>query len=226
MKWQAVFFDLDDTLYSRADAFARTTRRFSDRFVGPGIDVDFDSIQAGVVSRIKDESKGVGQDRHWQLVFEIIKERHPEIEPTATELVAWYRDELIAQMQPDPGLQRVLDHLRSTGTPHGVITNGDLFQLRKIDQLDIGIPRDRIVMSDVEGVRKPDPEIFAIAAERLAVEASPRVLMIGDNPEADVAGAKSAGMTAAWMTLDRSWEYGEPRPDIRLSSLRDLIDHL
>ncbi len=226
MTWDAIFFDLDDTLYSREDAFVRTTKRFAEEFLAPGTEVDFDAVQTVVASRISGESKGVGQDRHWQLVFEIIKEQHPDIQPGATELVKWYRDQLISQMKPDPGLQPVLDHLDSTGTPYAIVTNGDLFQLRKIDRLGLEIPRERIIMSDVEGARKPDPAIFATAIERLSLPPDARMLMIGDNPVADIIGASAVGMSTAWMKMGRKWEPTDFQPDISLDSLGELIHHL
>ena len=226
MTWDAVFFDLDDTLYSRADAFTRTVRRFSAEFVTPGIEVDFHSAQVAAASEPAETLKGVGQDRHWLLVFDFIKGRHPEIQQTTTELVAWYRDELIAQMEPDPGLEPVLNQLQSSGTPYGIITNGDLFQLRKIDRLGLDVPRERIIMSDVEGASKPDPAIFALAKDRMSLQPGARMLMIGDNPEADIAGANAAGMSTAWMKMGRSWQHGEPTPDLQLDSLVDLIRHL
>jgi FMN phosphatase YigB (HAD superfamily) len=53
-----------------------------------------------------------------------------------------------------------------------------------------------VLDSSVVGFTKPDPRIFALALERLGVEASD-ALMVGDSPSADVDGAHGAGIRAA-----------------------------
>ena len=54
-----------------------------------------------------------------------------------------------------------------------------------------------VLISSVEGVSKPDPEIFRRAVERLHTTAD-RVVFVGDHPEVDVSGARGAGMKAVW----------------------------
>jgi epoxide hydrolase-like predicted phosphatase len=53
---------------------------------------------------------------------------------------------------------------------------------------------DAVVLSGREGVRKPDPEIFRLAAHR--VEASPASCVFVDDLAANVEGAREVGMTA------------------------------
>ncbi len=49
------------------------------------------------------------------------------------------------------------------------------------------------------GLEKPDPAIYRLAAERLALP--PRdIVMVGDNFERDVRPAKSIGMRTIWLT--------------------------
>jgi putative hydrolase of the HAD superfamily len=54
-----------------------------------------------------------------------------------------------------------------------------------------------VLISDGEGVSKPDPEIFRRALERLGTNASDAVF-VGDHPDVDVSGARAAGMKAVW----------------------------
>jgi putative hydrolase of the HAD superfamily len=56
---------------------------------------------------------------------------------------------------------------------------------------------DSIVISDAEGIGKPDRRIFHRALEELNVTAS-QAVFVGDHPEVDVAGARAAGMRAVW----------------------------
>jgi ribonucleotide monophosphatase NagD (HAD superfamily) len=76
---------------------------------------------------------------------------------------------------------------------------------------------------------KPDPIFFRELCRRVGVEPS-RCLLIGDNLESDVMGAKHVGMTSALVLsgvtrredLDRV--PVEARPEIVVESLEDLVD--
>lgn len=57
------------------------------------------------------------------------------------------------------------------------------------------------VFSNELGVAKPHPRMFAAASDLLGIPAG-EVLHVGDNPDADVAGARAAGMTAALVQPD------------------------
>jgi putative hydrolase of the HAD superfamily len=56
---------------------------------------------------------------------------------------------------------------------------------------------DTILISDAEGINKPDAEIFHRALQRLATDAC-RAVFVGDHPEVDVNGARRAGLQAVW----------------------------
>ncbi|MBS7390671.1 MAG: HAD family hydrolase [Fibrobacter sp.] len=52
---------------------------------------------------------------------------------------------------------------------------------------------DAVIISGEVHVRKPDPEIFKIALERLGTKAE-ETLFVGDDPERDIRGATSVDM--------------------------------
>src|SRR6185369_14765571 len=70
-------------------------------------------------------------------------------------------------------------------------------------------PFDPIIDSELAGVRKPDPQIYALAARRLDLQPA-AILHVGDSWERDVAAACAAGMRAAWLA-----PAGKPAPDDR-----------
>ncbi|MEO8012355.1 MAG: HAD family hydrolase, partial [Dokdonella sp.] len=75
------------------------------------------------------------------------------------------------------------------------------------------------------GVAKPAPDIFHHACERLGI-APEHVLHVGDDPLADVVGARDAGMRTVW--LDRqaaAWQH-EIRPDLEMADLGALANWL
>jgi len=57
---------------------------------------------------------------------------------------------------------------------------------------------DLVIVSAEEGIRKPEPEIYARAAKRLDV--APRECLFVDDKPANVAGARKAGMRAVLFT--------------------------
>jgi FMN phosphatase YigB (HAD superfamily) len=58
---------------------------------------------------------------------------------------------------------------------------------------------DAIVVSDAFGLRKPRPEIFREVLRQLDVQAH-EMMHVGDNLEADVAGAAAVGIRTVWIT--------------------------
>ena len=106
---------------------------------------------------------------------------------------------------PFPKVHQTLTVLRQQGLKMGLVTNGAIdSQQPKIDGLGIARYFDTILISEAEGVAKPDAEIFRRATDNLSV-APDQAVMIGDNSEADIRGAKSCGMKAIWKR-DEYWE--------------------
>jgi putative hydrolase of the HAD superfamily len=81
---------------------------------------------------------------------------------------------------------------------------------------------DVIVDSAVEGVAKPDPEIFHIALRRLGLPPGD-CLMVGDSFDRDVVPAKQLGLRAVWLRGPSPRPCPDPDlPDAVVNSLRDL----
>ena len=105
-------------------------------------------------------------------------------------------------------LTEMLNELKEQGYLLGIITNGrSPFQARAIDGLGVREYFDVILISEVEQVRKPQVEIFQRAMNRLGVPASDSIF-VGDHPEADIVGAKSAMMKTIWK---RNLFWTEPK---------------
>ncbi|MFN6496345.1 MAG: HAD family hydrolase [Nostoc sp. DedQUE01] len=126
-----------------------------------------------------------------------------------------------------PGVQSTLDSLKVEGYTLGIITNGrEKLQKLKIEKLGIEQYFEVILISEVEGIKKPDAEIFNRALKKLEVKAGESVF-IGDDPVNDIFGANSVGMKTIWK---RNLYWQEPIKvdaiveDIRM--LHSTIRHL
>ncbi len=108
--------------------------------------------------------------------------------------------------------------------PLGVITNGAAdTQREKLRWLDIERHFGVIAISGEVGVAKPDAAIFRVALEQLAIAAD-SAWHVGDSLQTDVAGAKSAGLTAVWLNrhgIER--KTGDPEPHFEIASLTELL---
>lgn len=101
-------------------------------------------------------------------------------------------------------ITEILSELKGQGYILGIISNGrNQFQSRTIDGLGIREYFDAVLISESEQVRKPQAEIFQRAMNRLGTTPSDSVF-IGDHPETDIAGAKSAMMKTIWKR-NSSW---------------------
>jgi putative hydrolase of the HAD superfamily len=131
--------------------------------------------------------------------------------------------------KPIPGVERLLDLLKSENLKLGVLTNSfeghskiilDRFSLRPFfDSVLDG--------SDVKSY-KPQPEPFNYALNDLNVKAK-ESLFIGDEFLADIVGSVSLGMTAIWINTrnqkleDQQAKHGlNIAPDLVIKSLSEF----
>ena len=97
-----------------------------------------------------------------------------------------------------PDAAATLSALRAAGLKLGLITNGSVrMQSAKLTCLALAPAFDTILISEAEGVSKPDPEIFRRALARLRTGPE-HAVFVGDHTEVDVCGARGAGMKAVW----------------------------
>lgn len=111
----------------------------------------------------------------------------------------------------------VLTGLQERGLAVAIASNFD----DRLNSVCAGLPAvasvpHRIVSSEV-GYRKPAREFFAAVCETLQLEAE-QILMVGDDPTNDVAGARQAGLQA--VLIDRS---GQRSGSDVVSDLRQLL---
>lgn len=91
-------------------------------------------------------------------------------------------------------VQTVIPDLYKKGYRMGLVSNGKTpFQEHNFYALGLTEYFSTIVVSEAVGLRKPDQQIFIYACEQLHCLPDD-CIFIGDNPKADIAGAKNVGM--------------------------------
>jgi len=130
--------------------------------------------------------------------------RHPAPwEPVLDELFAMFSRPSIWRTFPE--VFEVLDGLRRRGLALGVVSNWDSRLPALLERLGLADYFGTILVSALEGVEKPAPEIFLRAARRLGVDPG-ECLFAGDSPLDDYRGAESAGMLP--VLVDRHGAFG------------------
>lgn len=109
-------------------------------------------------------------------------------------LAAALYDMMPGQWVPVPGAIDLLQALQAGGRRVGLVSNIGLDIRPRLAQMGLLTYLDTVVLSYQEGLVKPDPRIFTLAADRLGLPAE-ECVFVGDHPHAD-GGAVHAGMTS------------------------------
>ena len=124
----------------------------------------------------------------------------------------------LASYRLHPDALPTLERLRPTDLTLGLISNFEEWLERLLEALEVHHFFDVTVISGIEGVEKPDREIFRIALDRAGVPPE-RSVYVGDNPVFDVEAAGEVGMIP--VLIDRRGRYPEAEA-IRITSLEEL----
>ncbi len=103
-----------------------------------------------------------------------------------------------------PGVPEALERLRGQGLRLAVVSNADGTIEEALVEAGLAHHFDVIVDSHLVGFEKPDPGIFEVALGRAGAEAS-RALHVGDLYDADVLGARAAGLHAILLDPYGDW---------------------
>ncbi|MDL2224265.1 YjjG family noncanonical pyrimidine nucleotidase [Bacteroidales bacterium OttesenSCG-928-M06] len=106
-----------------------------------------------------------------------------------------------------------------------IISNGfEEVQHKKMENSNLIKYFDKIILSDKIGVNKPHPLIFQEAI-KIAQSSEKESIMIGDSWDADIQGAKNAGIDQIWLDLGYE-KQGNFTPTHRIKSLIEIQDIL
>ncbi|GAA0723480.1 HAD family hydrolase [Dactylosporangium roseum] len=187
-----LLLSLDDTLLDRAGAFRAWATGFLYRIGAPAYDLEW------VLSVDAD-----GMASTWD-VAEGLRERYGLRVP-AIDLVDEVRGAIMDRMRLSPLTACALAIAEDAGWVPVVVTNGETRQQEeKLRKTGLDRYLADWVISEEAGVRKPNPRIFAIAAERARMRLR-GAWMIGDSPEADIGGAAGVGVRSVWLHRGRRW---------------------
>lgn len=188
---QAVLFDLDETLLNRTASL----RSFIDW-----------QVKGMLCSQISDRDSFLKRFIELDANGRVWKDRVYEISIDEFEISGWSIEELTTSYelcfsrfcQPKQGAIEAVKVLSQVGLKLGLISNGRSLQERNFNSLGISSLFNTVIVSEAVRLRKPDRAIFELAVAELEVKFGESAF-VGDNPVADIKGAKDVGMYSIYI---------------------------
>ena len=152
-----------------------------------------------------------------------------KIAPLAGRLTRLWRDH-DGRRVPRPDVSLVVKELHRRGYVLGIIANTitetEIPDWMEADGLTAYF--EAVILSSRVAVRKPNPEIYWMAARQVGVEPA-GCAYVGDNPVRDVEGCRAAGFGMMIIlhepdTLKKETPTGEFRPDATITSMSELLE--
>ncbi|SHF50825.1 pyrimidine 5'-nucleotidase [Vibrio gazogenes] len=199
MKFDWILFDADETLF-HFDAFTGLKTMFS------AFDVDF---TAEDFNQYQAQNQQLWRD-YQDGKIDAATLKHQRFTTWATRLgqtteaLNLHFFQAMAEISTLlPGARALLEQLRGQAQL-GIITNGFIdLQSHRLEKHGLTDYFAQVTVSEQVGVAKPDPAIFAYTHQQIGYPDKSRVLMVGDNPVADIQGGHQYGFTTCWLNSDQ-----------------------
>ncbi|MGO3148142.1 MAG: HAD family hydrolase [Leucobacter sp.] len=208
-----LLIDLDNTLVDRASAFNSWAHSFVEKLERPATDA---------IWLIKADRDGY-ESR--ESLAAMIKHQFV-LEAAVPVLVDMLLYEHVDLMTLDAATAQALTLARDHGWRIAIVTNGATSQ-QHLKIQNVGLERyvDAVVISETVGVKKPEPRIFQIAADRLQTVLD-GAWMIGDHPNADIGGAQAIGLNTAWVSRGDLWAEHSFSPTLIAPTSAEAINEI
>ena len=218
MRYQWILFDADETLF-HFDAFAGLQLMFSRH------DYQFDSTEYDYYQSINLplwQQYQQGEISAKQLQANRFIPWAAKLNTSAAALNSAFMQAMADICTPLPGATELITALKGRAKL-GIITNGftELQQIR-LDRTGFAEVFSPLVISEQVGVAKPHIDIFNHAFALMGHPPKQHILMVGDNPHADVQGGINAGIDTCWLNRHGATQPEGITPHIEVNSLSQL----
>ena len=204
MEYRFVFLDMDNTLLDTQGSEAEILQAMFGAKATPGFVERYREINAQCWRQV-----AAGEMRR-QALRRVCFERlltQCRLQGDPEFLGGMYEEQLAAACRLYPDTQEALARLRKAGVTLFVASNGEgSVQRRRLALAGIGGSFEECFFSSEIGALKPQKRFFRQALAAAGIAQGKEALMVGDDEEADIAGACAAGLDSALL------HYGKKRP--------------
>ncbi|MBI4575934.1 MAG: HAD-IA family hydrolase [Planctomycetes bacterium] len=229
---RAIFFDVDDTLYSTSEFSARARDASLEAMIQAGLAVPLEELRVDLEEVIAEFSPN--HEHHFdKLLLRLPRRAYKGRNPAciiAAGVVAYHAVKA-RELVPYEDAVEVLRMLSTrTDLILGVITAGlavkqaeKLVRLKVLDYLRA----NAIFISDQIGINKPNVKLYQRALSDLNLKPS-ESMYVGDHPHHDMDAARAAGMITVWNRRGGKHAGGTPAspPDHVIQNFWDLLEVL
>jgi putative hydrolase of the HAD superfamily len=223
----AVFFDIDDTLYSSTDFADLARTRAIEGMVSAGLRAEPERIRKLLQDIIGEYSSNFPYQ-----FDELLSRLNPETyRPVSRAIivasaVVAYHDTKFKELHPYEDVPEVLAGLKARGTPLGVVSHGiPIKQSEKLVRLglvSVFEPGWVFITEEME-MSKDEPRFWREVARRAGV-APERAAYVGDHPVMDIDTPNAVGMITVLVRRGGKYASLEPLtpPRHEISNFREL----
>lgn len=212
---KAVFFDMGSTLVYDTGLRQNFVEKLYEK-LGKNHNVDREKLEK-LFNLWDSIPYREGDEEYWDLFRVMLLLKRLGIKPAPRLVNSIYETVVeiwIKSYQIEENATSTIEKLKNCGLKIGIISNagsydsvcGELEKANLLDYVDVVIVSQAVIW------KKPSPQIFRIALDMVGVEPSEAV-HVGDDPIADIEGAKRAGL----------WTIQKLKKDTEISPFADFV---
>jgi len=223
MKYDVIFFDMDDTLFDFGKSEKGALQKTFQAFGLPNGLVDYRSsyreiskVLWGELEQGKLSITKLGSER-----FRRLFEKHG-LSLDGSAFNHAYLENLSKEIYLVDGADVLFDSLPEQRS--AIITNGfKHVQLPKIENSPLQNTFEAVIISEETGFQKPDYRIFDYAFSKLGLTDKASALMVGDSLTSDMQGGINYGIDTCWFNPDHKGNLTGMEPTYEINHLTKLI---
>lgn len=228
VKYKHLFFDLDRTLWdfdtNNQATFSEMHKKFQLEAMGIDDSAHFYTRYQKINFALWEQYKLqqiTKEMLNYSRFYDSLKLYGIDNPNLACEMGAYYITTSPQKTALYPGTIELLEILHSKYQMH-IITNGfEEVQFIKMENSGLSKYFDKIITSERAGSKKPDKGIFEFALREAGAQIRESII-IGDDPEADIQGARLVGMDQIWVKHPPMKESKE-KPTYEVGQLREIL---
>jgi len=218
MRIKAILFDLDNTLIDFIKMKKEASQAAAYAMAEAGLEVDKDAL-AEKLFRYYLEYGIESDDAFENYLLKTFRKVEYRVLAAAVNA---YLNEKYLHLDPYPGVPETLEEIVEKGLKIAVVSDGlRLKAWMRLNAAGLDKYFDTVVAYEDTGKKKPNPEPFITACEKLGVKPQ-ECLMVGDWPERDIEGAKAVGMKTCWAKYGSQKAYGNA--DYILETSKQILE--